>query len=253
MFCDLILKSRPVPTTTWFHIPHVELENAFACRRSLVSLICSIGLSKFHTCLTGAKVDCFENILVQTAGLRRVIRKLHHLQSVSQTLNTNTNGTMTHVGPLGLLNRVEVVVNDTVQVVCHNLGDLLELVQIEVTLFPKVSSRSHKLGKTDTCQVAHGNFIRCGVLHNFSTQVGALDGSEVLLVRLSVAVIFVEHVRSSGLYLGVQDGKPKLLSLDGLTSLALTLVLLVEGFEFITPAVGKSLALIGAHQGPIAI
>ena len=45
------------------------------------------------------------------------------------------------------------------------------------------------------------HLIRGGVLHNLCAKVGALDGSQVLLVTLTVAGILVQHERSAGLHL----------------------------------------------------
>jgi hypothetical protein len=49
-------------------------------------------------------------------------------------------------------------------------------------------------------------------------------------------VVLVEHVGGSGLDLGVEDGEPELLGLDGLPSLARSLVLGVELAELISVA-----------------
>lgn len=160
---------------------------------------------------------------------------------------------MAHVGPPGLLNGVEIAINDSVQILRHHLGDVLQVLQVKVSLSSKVVSRSHKLGETDTSQVANRNLIRGSVFHNLSTQVGAFDGSQVLLIGFAIAAVFVQHVGCSGLHLRIQHSKPKLLGLDGLASLALTLILLIQSLELLSPAGIQSGALIRTHQRPIPV
>ena len=62
------------------------------------------------------------------------------------------------------------------------------------------------------------------VLYNFCAKVAAFDGSQVLLVTLSVAVILVEHVWGAGFRLRFKDGVPHLLCLDLSSVSALRLV-----------------------------
>mmetsp|Transcript_23555 Transcript_23555/g.49046 ORF Transcript_23555/g.49046 Transcript_23555/m.49046 type:complete len:240 (-) Transcript_23555:705-1424(-) len=107
--------------------------------------------------------------------------------------------------------------------------------------------------EVDGGEVADGDLIGGGVLKDLRAEVGGLDGSEILLVGLVVAVVLVEHVRGSGLNLRVEDGKPELLGLDGLPSLALLLVFGVELAELLSVAGGESGALVGAHKGPVAV
>ena len=57
--------------------------------------------------------------------------------------------------------------------------------------------------------------IWAAVFHNLCTEVGALDGAQVLLVTLAVAGILVEHVGIAGLRLGLNDSVPQLLGLEG--------------------------------------
>ena len=71
-----------------------------------------------------------------------------------------------------------------------------------------------KFGQRDRCKVAHGNLVLVRVLNDLSAEVGALDGAEVLLVRLSIACVFVKHIWGSSLDLRVNDLLPKPLSFD---------------------------------------
>lgn len=72
-------------------------------------------------------------------------------------------------------------------------------------------------------------------------------------VRLTVGGILVQHERSTRLGLSVQDGIPKLLRLDRLLALALALVLLVQVVKLLAVDIGQAGALVGAHQGPLAV
>jgi hypothetical protein len=58
------------------------------------------------------------------------------------------------------------------------------------------------------------NLIWSAVLDDFGAKVRTLDGSQVLLVGLAVAGVLVQHVRSAGLDLRLDDGIPECLSLD---------------------------------------
>ena len=46
------------------------------------------------------------------------------------------------------------------------------------------------------------------VLNDLRAQIATFDGAEVLMVALSVTRVFVEHVRSPGLCLRLNDGVP---------------------------------------------
>lgn len=70
---------------------------------------------------------------------------------------------------------------------------------------------------------------------------------------LTIRGILVEHERSTGFDLGIQDGEPKLLCLDDLSELAFTFILFVEFVESLAVNVGQSRALVGTHQRPVSI
>jgi hypothetical protein len=55
--------------------------------------------------------------------------------------------------------------------------------------------------------------VRRAVLDDLGAEIGALDGSQILLIGFSVACVLVEHVRSPSLDLRVNDGGPQGLSL----------------------------------------
>ena len=56
-------------------------------------------------------------------------------------------------------------------------------------------------GKGNGCQIADCRLLGAGVLDDFSAQVAALDGAQVLLIGLAVAAVLVQHVRVASLNL----------------------------------------------------
>ena len=62
------------------------------------------------------------------------------------------------------------------------------------------------------------------VLNDLRAQIATFDGAEVLMVALSVTRVFVEHVRSPGLCLRLNDGVPELLGLHRLHAFLLLLI-----------------------------
>ena len=68
------------------------------------------------------------------------------------------------------------------------------------------------------------HLLWAAVLHNLGTQVATLDGPQVLLVGLAVTVILVQHVRSPGLSLRLDDSVPQLLSLNRFPSFTLLFI-----------------------------
>ena len=195
----------------------------------------------------GGVVNGLEDVLVELSGLLRIEGVAHHDEGVGQALDTEADRSVAHVGVARLRNRVVVPVDDPVQVLGHLVGHLKEFVVVEVTLV------GDEFGEGDGRQVADGHLVLGGVLDDLRAEVGAADGAEVLLVGLAVGCILVQHVRYAGLNLVFDNLEPELLGLDGLASLALGLVLLVQGLELRSPAVGQSRALVRAHQGPVSI
>ena len=89
---------------------------------------------------------------------------------------------MAHVGGARLGDRVEVDVNDLVEVAGHDLCDRVELLVVE-------ACRGEAHGQANGGEVADRDLVGRRVLDNLRAQVGALDGSEVLLVALDIARI----------------------------------------------------------------
>mmetsp|Transcript_2175 Transcript_2175/g.8519 ORF Transcript_2175/g.8519 Transcript_2175/m.8519 type:complete len:408 (+) Transcript_2175:256-1479(+) len=176
---------------------------------------------------------------------------------------------MTHVRALRGLHRVVVDIDDAVQIARNLSRDFEQLIVVEITflrlqrtdelLHLRATSGRRRVvldnesWERDGSQVADRRFLRARELHNLGAQVGRLDRAEVLLVGLAVARILEEHVRVTSFHLRLENREPQLLRLDGFLALAFGFVLLVEGFEFLTPAIGQARALIRAHQRPITV
>jgi hypothetical protein len=73
-------------------------------------------LRKFNTGLDCRKVDIFKDSLIEFS---RIIM-LHATPSIAKTtcesLNTKANGAVAHIGTTGFLGRIEVNVNNTIQI-----------------------------------------------------------------------------------------------------------------------------------------
>ena len=85
------------------------------------------------------------------------------------------------------------------------------------------------------------------------TKVATLDGSQVLLITLPIASIFIHHVRCPCFNLAVDDGEPQFLCFDRFASPALPLVLFVQFLKLVTPCILKSWRLVGTEQRPLSV
>ena len=110
-----------------------------------------------------------------------------------------------------------------------------------------------KLRERNRGKVANGYFVLTCIFNNFCAEIGTFDRSKVLLVRLTVAVVFVKHIGSTCFNLGINDLTPKPLGFDSLFASLLLLILKVKLFEFFTPAVKQSWAFVWAHESPVFV
>ena len=119
--------------------------------------------------------------------------------------------------------RVEVDINDAVEVAHHHARHLLQLLEVE---------RARRLvdvaRQRDGGEVTDGHLVLAAVLNDLGTQVAALDGAQVLLVALAVAGVLVEHVGHARLYLRLDDAVPQLLRLDRLATSTFSLVPVIQ-------------------------
>lgn len=102
---------------------------------------------------------------------------LHDLEGICKTLYTNTNGSVSHVRLLCLRYWIVVHINDFIQVLGNSLGNIVKLFIIEFSCLSV-----YKASETNRSEVANSNFIRASILDDLSTEVRALNGTEVLLV-----------------------------------------------------------------------
>ncbi len=107
--------------------------------------------------------------------------------------------------------------------------------------------------KSEGSKVANGDFVGSGVLDDFGAKVARLDRTEMLLVRLRIGSILVQHVWGTGLGLRLEYGKPELLGLNRLATFPGVLVALIQPLELLGMDIGETGALRGTHEGPIAV
>ena len=69
----------------------------------------------------GSLVDGLEDLTVESFGLVRLVRHSQLHESVGQALDTDTNGPVAHVAVPSLHHRVEVDIDDLVQILGHQL------------------------------------------------------------------------------------------------------------------------------------
>jgi hypothetical protein len=117
-------------------------------------------------------VNSFENIRVQLESLGGLVRDLHYLESISKSLNSNSNRSVSHVRVSSFLNWVVVYINNSVKIFGHSFRDFVKVIEVEF-----LSISVGELGEGDGGQIADSNFIFRSVLNNFSAEVGALNAS----------------------------------------------------------------------------
>mmetsp|Transcript_25625 Transcript_25625/g.48843 ORF Transcript_25625/g.48843 Transcript_25625/m.48843 type:complete len:283 (+) Transcript_25625:345-1193(+) len=149
MLSNLLLKPSPIPSVRRLDSPHIKLEHSLGRRRARVCFIVTLLLRKFHGGLAGSKVDGFENILVELARCLALVRQLHHLKRIRQTLYTNSDRPVTHVAPLRLLDGVEVAFNHSIQILRYHPCDVLQVVQVKAPFPTEDVSGSNEFRKTD--------------------------------------------------------------------------------------------------------
>src|SRR5210317_194188 len=153
---------------------------------------------------------------------------------------------MLHVGTPRSLHWVEVTVDDAVEIFRDGLSDLVEFRVVEGLRF-----LVHVLGESNRSQVAHRCLILVGILYDFGAQVGTLDHTQVLLVRLGVACILIEHVRRTSFRLRLENSLPNIRCRDSGVGETLLLVFGVESFKLLTITILETWCLVGAKERPV--
>mmetsp|Transcript_39014 Transcript_39014/g.91260 ORF Transcript_39014/g.91260 Transcript_39014/m.91260 type:complete len:642 (+) Transcript_39014:465-2390(+) len=243
---DLRLEGGPIPSVRRRHAPHVVLQHALAYRRALVRLVRAFLLGEVTRAIERRVVDGLEDLFVDQARALRIERQSQVDEGVGEALHAKANRPMAKVGALGLLHRVEVLVDDAVEVARHVVCDLVQLLVVKNAVDDKARQR-------DGREVAHGNLVRRGVLDDLRAQVGRANGAQVLLVGLAVGRVLVQHVRRPRLDLRVEDGEPQLLRGHRALGAPFGLVLLVQRLELGAPHVAQPRRLVGAEEAPIRV
>ncbi len=110
-------------------------------------------------------VDGLEDLEVELTGLRTVERHTKSHEGVGETLNSETDGSVTHVGVASLRDGVVIDVDDLVQVLGNDLGDVVELLEVVLAI-------GDESGEGERGQIADGNLIGSRILDDLGTQVG---------------------------------------------------------------------------------
>jgi hypothetical protein len=134
-------------------------------------------------------------------------------------LDSDTDRAVAHVAVLGFNHRVVVHVNNLVQVVDNNLSDLMKLLEVVLSFLDVDETRESKRR-----QIADSDLVRGRIFNDLRAQIGAADGSKILLVALAVASVLVQHVRITSLSLSLENAIPELLSTNGVSATALSFV-----------------------------
>ena len=105
-----------------------------------------------------------------------------------------------------------------------------------------------KRGKANEAKIADGDLIRRGIFDDLRAQIAAFDRSQILLVRFSVAGIFIEHVGVASLDLGFQDFEPEFLGFDRFSCSSFLFILGIKSFEFFPQHSSKPGASLGQNR-----
>lgn len=79
-------------------------------------------------------VDGFEDLYIELFRLRRVEGHMENHESVSETLHTDTNRTVSEVRTAGFRDRIVIDINDPIQVECDGLGNRMKLLEVVCTI-----------------------------------------------------------------------------------------------------------------------
>jgi len=123
-------------------------------------------------------VDGLEDLNVEFLGGRGVEWHMEHHESIGKTLHTDSDRSMAHVGLPRFGNGVVIDVDDAIQVVCDNLSNVVQLLEVVLAVGDKGRER-------DGREVADRRLIWGGVLDDFRAQIRGFDRSQVLLIRFS--------------------------------------------------------------------
>ena len=131
-------------------------------------------LSELRAGFQGSMVNGLENLDIELLGFGRIKGHAKCHEGIGET-STKTDGAMAEVRTTSFRDWVVVDIDDTVQVVGDDLGDIVQL--LEVVLAVDDEGREGERG-----EIAHGGLVRCGIFNDLRAEVRRLDGTQVLLV-----------------------------------------------------------------------
>ena len=175
------------------------------------------------------EVDRFGDLLRQGAGFGAVERQALAEEHVLQAHAAQADRTPAQVGTAGGFDRVEVQVDDAVELAHGQAYGLGQLLEVELVVLVEV------VAQVDRTQVAHRGFIVGGDFQDFRAQVGQVDhvARTQGLVAGAVALVLEGHPAVAGLGQRTHHAGVQLARGDGAVGLALGFGLqvgLLEGF-----------------------
>ena len=120
-------------------------------------------------------VDGLEDLNVEFLGGCGVEWHAEHHESIGKTLHTDSDRSMAHVGLPRFRDGIVIDVDDTIQVVCNNLSNVVQLLEVVLAVGDKSRERDRR-------EVADRCLIWGGILDDFRAQIGGFDRSQVLLI-----------------------------------------------------------------------
>ena len=79
-------------------------------------------------------VDCLEDLNVELLGSCGVERHTEHHESIRETLHTDSDWSVAHVGLPRFRDRVEIDVDNSIQVVGDNLSNIVQLLEVVLAM-----------------------------------------------------------------------------------------------------------------------
>jgi hypothetical protein len=171
---------------------------------------------------------------------------LKHHHYIREPLHPDPDRPVSHIRSPCFLTRVVVVINDFIEVPRDDLGDAVECGEVEGAALVEA-------GERDRGEVAHCYLTGGGVLDHLAAQVRALYRTQVLVVRLRIRMVLVQHVRGTGLYLAVYDCLPEFVGFDSFATFALILISFIEFLELLSMTFIESLSFIRAKESPLPV
>mmetsp|Transcript_7613 Transcript_7613/g.16524 ORF Transcript_7613/g.16524 Transcript_7613/m.16524 type:complete len:331 (-) Transcript_7613:1550-2542(-) len=210
--------------------------------------------------LEGGMIDGLEDFFVELLGPGGVEGESQPSKGVSESGNAHPHRTVSAVGRPCLVERVEVHVDDTIEVPHQNLDRAVEggVVKGSTGRLGRngamgSSGGADEFGEADGGQIAYSDLICVSVLDDFSAKVGGFDSAQVLLVGFGIAGVFVEDVGGAGLSLRVEDGVPEFPGLHLFGIAFFMFILMIEFLKLFSVHVRESGTFVGTHEGPLPV